>query len=101
MEHQRIEVHHFLHIGGADLVVPDLLHKILNKLIQQENLLMSVKQEILDAVAAEKAQVKAKLDAVAQQIADLQAQLASGEAITPSDLAEIKTAIDDIYTTPA
>lgn len=67
--------------------------------------LMATKQEVLDAIAAEKAEANAKLDAQSQAIADLNTQIqalkdqiAAGSAVTPADLDEILTAVHDIVT---
>lgn len=59
---------------------------------------MSAKQDILDAVAAEKAQVNERLTAQDAKITELEAKLAGGGVITPEDLAEIKQAVADIFT---
>lgn len=65
-----------------------------------EDKLMAFKQEILDAIAAERVEVNAKLVALQAKIDELINQIGSGEVVTVADLAEIKTAISDIYTAP-
>jgi hypothetical protein len=62
--------------------------------------IMAAKQEILDAVAAERAQVGAKLDALNARITELEGKLAGGDIITAKDLAEIKAGIGGIFEEP-
>lgn len=59
---------------------------------------MATKQEVLDAIAAEKAQVAAAFTAAMQLIQDLKDQIAAGQAATPADLDEIGQAVSDIFT---
>lgn len=61
---------------------------------------MATKQEVLDAIAEEKAQVSDALTAFGQQIQDLKDQIAAGTAITPEDLDEITNAVHDIFIPP-
>lgn len=51
---------------------------------------MATKQEVLDAIAAEKAEVTAAIQALKDIIA-------AGGTITPADLDEVITAVKDIY----
>jgi len=73
-----------------------LLRDIWRGVAQLKEQLMSTKQEVLDAVAAEKAEVQAKLDELLARIAELEANGAGGA--TPEELAEIKAAIENIFT---
>lgn len=59
---------------------------------------MSTKQEVLDAVAAEKESVQAALAAQNAKITALEEQLANGGSVTAADLAEIKEAVKNIFT---
>jgi hypothetical protein len=59
---------------------------------------MATLQEVKDSIAAEKAEVRAKLDALGAQIADLQAQLAAGTVVSAADLDALKAAVEDIFT---
>lgn len=66
---------------------------------------MITKQDVLDAIAAEKAEVTAKLDAQTAQVNDLNAQvqalkdqIATGSPVTAADLDEIVAAVHDIVT---
>ncbi len=66
---------------------------------------MATKQDVLDAIAAEKAAVTAKLDAQTAQITDLNTQIqalkdqiANGSPVTPADLDDIVSAVHDIFT---
>lgn len=58
---------------------------------------MATKQEVLDAIAAEKTEIVNKLTDLNQQIQDLKDQIANGTAVTPADLDEIQNAIHDIF----
>lgn len=62
---------------------------------------MATKQEVSDAIAAEKAQVQAALSAQDAKIAELQARLDAGGAVTAADLDELKAAVEAIYTPAA
>ncbi len=57
---------------------------------------MATVQEVKDAVAAEAAEVKARLDALQARIDELIAQGSSGA--TPEQLEEIKTLVQGIFT---
>jgi beta-phosphoglucomutase-like phosphatase (HAD superfamily) len=67
---------------------------------QQESIMASV-QDLLDAVAAEKAQVASGLAALTAQVQALQAQLATGSAVTPEQLDAVLVAITEIFTPDA
>lgn len=58
---------------------------------------MATKQEVLDAIAEEKAQIIAKLDELNAQIQALQDQINAGTPVTAADLDEIKGAVNDIF----
>jgi DNA-binding protein H-NS len=59
--------------------------------------IMDAKTVILQAIADEKAQVTAAIEAAKAQIQALQDQLAAGSVITPEQLQEVLTSIEDIY----
>ena len=59
--------------------------------------IMATKEEVLQAIAAEKAEVVAKLDSLDTEIQALKDQIAAGTAITPADLDEIQNAVHDIF----
>lgn len=58
-------------------------------------------QAVKDEAAAEKAEVGAKVAALDARVAELEAQLANGAQVTPEQLAEMRSAIQGIYTVPA
>lgn len=58
---------------------------------------MATKQEVLDAIVAEKAQVLEGLTILNDQIQALKDQIASGTAVTAADLDEIVSAVNDIF----
>lgn len=72
-----------VHIAGVDFL-KELAH--LNERVNT----MATKQEVLDAIAQEKAQV-------AEAIKALEDKIASGAQITPADLDDIKNAVGGIY----
>jgi len=61
---------------------------------------MGAKEQILQAIADEQAQVAAGVAALNAQIQALRDQLAAGTPITEADLEEIKNAVQNIYTPP-
>lgn len=71
-------------------------------LLQMKDLIMTTKQDILDAAAQEKAEVDARLDALLARIAELQAQIAPDGSIilSQADLQEIEGAIRGIFNAP-
>lgn len=83
----RIEVHHHIHcddIPGSDAAA---IKTMLGKL---KEILMATKAEVLDAIAAEKAEVVAALQV-------LQDKIDAGGAVSSADLDEIKTAVTGIH----
>lgn len=58
---------------------------------------MATKQEVLDAVAAEHAQVSAAIDDLSTQIQDLKDQIAAGGTVTAADLDDILSAVAGIF----
>lgn len=58
---------------------------------------MATKQDVLDAIAAEKEQVIAAIELLDTQIQALKDQIAAGTAITPADLDDIASAVHDIF----
>jgi len=63
-------------------------------------ILMATKQEVLDAIAAEKAEVTQALNDFGAQIQALKDQLAQGTAITSADLDDIENAVHEIFVPP-
>ena len=61
---------------------------------------MGAKEQILQAIADEQAQVAAGIAALNAQIQALRDQLAAGTPITEADLEEIKNAVQNIFTPP-
>lgn len=77
-------------------------HHDLKKLERKlEHKIMSTKQDVLDAVAAEKAEVQAALAAQDAKIAELQAKVDAGGTVTSADLDDIKQAVQGIFTPAA
>lgn len=64
---------------------------------KQESIMASV-QDLLDTVAAEKAQVAAGLAALTTQVQTLRDQIAAGSAATPEQLDQVLVAITEIFT---
>ncbi len=58
---------------------------------------MATKQEVLDAIAEEKAQVTAALNDLNKQIQDLKDVISAGGAVTAADLDDIQNAVHDIF----
>lgn len=90
-----------LHIHITDSVDEE---RIMQKLSDIETNLgaqiMAQVDEVLSAIAAEKAEVAAAVDGLTAQITALQEQIAAGGAVTPEQLDQIKIAIGDIFTAP-
>ena len=61
---------------------------------------MATKQDVLDAIAAEKAQVLDALEALNVQIQTLKDLLEAGTAVTAADLDDIASAVNDIFVPP-
>jgi phage I-like protein len=68
--------------------------ELFNKL---RRIIMATKQEVLDAIAAEKAQVLTGIEELNVTIEDLKTQIANGTPVTAADLDEIVTAVHDIF----
>lgn len=62
---------------------------------------MATKEEVLQAIADEKAQVQARLDELVARIAALEEQVANGGTVTAADLDEIKNGVQNIFTPAA
>lgn len=58
---------------------------------------MATKQEVLDAIAAEKTQVLAAVNSLNNQIQDLKDQIANGGVVSSADLDEIAEAVNNIF----
>ena len=58
---------------------------------------MASKEEVLAAIAAEKDQVLTAIDGLEVQIQELKDQIAAGDPVTPEDLDQILTAVNDIF----
>lgn len=70
----------------------------LQALVNLGDMIMTTKQDILDAIANESAEVTARLDALAAEIVVLQTNISNGVAVTEADLAEIMAGVQGIYT---
>ena len=71
---------------------------ILQALVNLGDQVMTTKQDILDAIANESAEVQARLDTLAAEIVVLQTNISNGVAVTEADLAEILAGVQGIYT---
>lgn len=69
-----------------------------DRLITLGERIMASIQDLKDTVAAEKAEVQAKLDSMSAQIDELKAIIAAGGNVTEAQLDEVKTAIEGIFT---
>ncbi len=58
---------------------------------------MATKQEVLDAIAAEKEQVTTAVNDLSKQIQDLKDIIAGGGVVTSADLDEIANAVNNIF----
>jgi hypothetical protein len=92
------ETHKKLNIRAKDiffiLIKQD---RVLREIHELRRLIMATKQEVLDAIAAEKTQVAAALDELAAQIQTLKDQIAAGTPVTAADLDDIVSAVNDIF----
>ena len=61
---------------------------------------MATKQEVLDAIAAEKQQVTDAVNALGVQLQALKDQIEAGQAVTAADLDDIAAAVNDIFVPP-
>jgi len=62
--------------------------------------IMATKQEVLDAVAAESAEVATRINELLAEIQRLNDLIAAGGAVTAADLDELKAAVEAIFTAP-
>jgi len=76
-------------------------YKLIKELRKLRREIMATKQEVLDAIASEKAQVLEAVESLNVQIQALKDQLAAGTPITDADLDEIVTAVNDIFIPPS
>lgn len=79
-----------IHFDGVERILDQLA-------VIETNLkeyIMATKQEVLDAIAAEGAEVTAK---IAELQAKIDALIAAGSGATPEDLEEIKLAVQAIF----
>jgi tetrahydromethanopterin S-methyltransferase subunit G len=82
---------------GMDVVASALLHVLI-----KENLIMATVDDLKAAVAAEAAEVKARIDDLEATVQALKDQIAGGGTITEAQLDEVMVAIQGIFTpTPA
>jgi len=93
-------------VGGVLILLDTLFQKkddvniIHEEIHHLRRILMATKQEVLDAIAEEKAQVLTAVEDFNQQIQALKDQIAEGTAITPADLDDIASAVHDIFIPP-
>ncbi len=64
---------------------------------QLKEVIMATKQDVLDAIAAEKAEVIGKVDDLNAQVQALKDQIEAGNPVTSADLDEIVSAVHDIF----
>jgi len=62
---------------------------------------MATLQELKDAVAAEAAEVKARVDALEAEVQSLKDIIAAGGTITEAQLDEVLVGVKGIFTAPA
>lgn len=77
------------------------LNSKVDKLYKWRKEIMATVQDVLDTVAAEKAEVKSQLDSLHSSISDLEAKIANGSFVTPEDLDALKVAVQNIFTPDA
>ena len=83
-----------IHNNGVDAVLEKLA-------VIEANLkeyIMATVQDLVDAIAAEKAEVTAKIDALAAEIQALKDQIAQGGTITEAQLDAVLVSVQDIFT---
>ena len=85
-----------LHIHNPG--VGELLEKLAGIEVNLKEYMMATVQELVDAIAAEKAEVAGKLDALAVEIQALKDQIAQGGTITEEQLNVVLVGIQDIFT---
>ncbi len=88
MDHHEQHVHLTIHFADIQLLLSAVTH--------MEKRIMGSVQDVKDAIAAERAEVQAKLAALVQSIDDLKAQIAAGTGITAADMDELKTEVQAI-----
>jgi predicted nucleic acid-binding Zn-ribbon protein len=66
------------------------------KVTKQGRLIMGTKQELEEAIAAERAEVQGALASLKTEIQALKDQIASGSPVTPADLDNLIAAVKDI-----
>jgi len=85
------------HETACEKRVTVLIKELIEEIKQLRREVMATKQDVLDAIAAEKAQVTAAIEELDIQIQALKDQIAAGTAITPADLDDIASAVHDIF----
>ena len=88
--------HEYVQQSSKDIVL--MLDEILTLL--RSNTMITV-QDVLNAVTAEQSEVAAALNALTQQVKDLQSVLVTGSQVTQADLQNIITSVEAIFTLPA
>ena len=88
--------HEYVQQSSKDIVL--MLEEILTLL--RSNTMITV-QDVLNAVTAEQSEVAAALNALTQQVKDLQSVLVTGSQVTQADLQNIITSVEAIFTVPA
>ena len=89
-EHQHLHVH-------LDSVDEKFL-QLLSKIIHTGERIMATLQQVKDAVAAEAAEVKTKVDQLEADVQALKDQIAAGTAATAADLDDLLTQVQNIFT---
>ena len=87
--------HEYVQQSSKDIVL--MLDEILTLL--RSNTMLTV-QDVLNAVNAEQSEVAAALNALTQQVKDLQSVLVTGSQVTQADLQNIITSVEAIFTVP-
>lgn len=72
-------------------------NQLIREIGQLKGAIMATKEEVLQAIADEKAQVSNAVNDLSKQIQDLKDQIANGSPVTPADLDEIATAVHNIF----
>ena len=85
--------HEYVQQSSKDIVL--MLDEILTLL--RSNTMITV-QDVLNAVTAEQSEVAAALNALTQQVKDLQSVLVTGSQVTQADLQNIITSVEAIFT---
>lgn len=70
--------------------------KTKRKLRRLEEIIMSVKEEILGVIAERKVEVDTKITDLNQRITELEQSISNSESVSPEDVQEIKDAINTI-----